>query len=89
MPTPRITNARRALARLTDEPDPSVPEFVFSDVKHAPKGSPPRYLRRHVSQAAASPATRRARKAKARIDRIIDRHLSVGERLVVRGRKVR
>jgi hypothetical protein len=61
---------------------PRPPPGKLSKVRHAAKGTPPRYLRRHGLQAGLSvvmgrlvagprPLTRRGRKARARISRLL------------------
>jgi hypothetical protein len=77
--------ADRLLARF-HHPNPKAlplpPPGRLSKVRHAGKGSPPRYLRRHGLQAGLSvvmgrlvagprPLTRRGRKARARISRLL------------------
>ena len=77
--------ADRLLARFRPR-DPVKPLLPppgpLSKIRHAGKGSAPRYLRRHGTQAGlsvvagrlvagAKPITRRGRKAKARISRLL------------------
>ena len=73
---------------------PLPPPGKLSNIRHAAKGSAPRYVRRHYQQAGLTitmgrflvgpiPPTRRGHKARARVSRVLAERLAVSTRPIL------